>query len=357
MTEEILIPKDAYQSMVWDIQKIFERRKKEFLTCLKRADNTLVMTHWEIGKRILQDELQGKARAGYGEQLIPKLARELKIVKRELFDIVRFAKLYPAGSDIRQEILWAHYRILSTCEDKKKRNFYEKMVIEQGWSKRELQQKILLRYYEKHGKEIILPKTAPLIPVSREPQEYIQEIYDFSFLRGLKPGYSEKDVEILINRHLRRFLNELGPGFYMGLNQKNIFRKNEEIYRLDWEAYSRKLRCICVIDLKIGSLHDRDVAQMIRYLLHYDRTDRMEGENPAIGLILCEQGAEKLENYLVEPFDKRIFASHYRMKTPFRERDGYAVYQLGNCASSGGTMTERDVNPEVRNEAAHESEK
>lgn len=340
MTEkEELVPKNAYEAMVRDIRAILARRKKEFLTCLKRADNTLVMTNWEVGKRILQDEFEGKARAGYGERLIPKLAREFRIGKRELDWIVKFARLYPSPEDIKQEIQWSHYRALITCEEEAKRKFYERMIISQGWSKRELEEKIRSRYYEKHGKDVTLPAPAPPIPVSRKPEDYIQEVYDLPFLARLRPGYTERDVEILINRNLRRFLNELGPGFYIGLNQKNLFRKDGEVYRPDWEAYSRPLRCVCVIDVKRGELKDRDVGEMIRYLLHYDRYDRYEGENPAIGFILCEAGAHRLKNYLVEPFNKRIFASHYRTRIPVGERDGYAVYQLKDCVASGDTIS------------------
>jgi predicted nuclease of restriction endonuclease-like (RecB) superfamily len=337
--QEELLNESSYREIVRDVKAILSRRRKEIISYLRQADRTLCVTYWEVGKRILRDELEGKARAGYGERLIPKLAGTLHMTRQELFRIIRFARLYPKIEDIKQELHWSHYRMLISISDEDARRFYEQIVVLQGWSKRELEEKISSGYYSKHGKDISLPKPSPLIPVSQKPQEYIQEIYEFPFLEKLKPNYSERDVEILINHHLREFLNELGPGFYIGLNQKNIFREDEEVYRLDWEAYSRKLRAVCVIDLKIGVLHDRDVAQMIRYLLHYDRYDRMEGENPAFGLILCEAGADKLKNYLVEPFNKRIFASQYRKRRArVVQSEGYNVYELEDCRPSGETI-------------------
>lgn len=333
------LDESMYQVIVNDIKAILARRRKEIIGHLKRADQTLSIAYWEIGKRIIRDELEGKARAGYGEVLIPRLAAMLQMTRQELFRIVRFARLYPKVENIREELLWSHYRMLISVSREDARKFYEQMTVLQGWSKRELEEKINCGYFEKHGKDVSLPTPAPLIPVSQKPEDYVQEIYEFPFLRRLKPGYCERDVENSINHHLRDFLNELGPGFYIGLNQKNIFRKNEELYRLDWEAYSRKLRAVCVLDLKVGPLHDRDVAQMIRYLIHYDRHDRMKGENPAFGLILCESGSEKLKNYLVEPFNQRIFASEYRRRhTRISQKKGYNVYELEDCRPGGETI-------------------
>jgi hypothetical protein len=43
-----------------------------------QAVNTiLVATYWELGRRIVEFEQDGKERAGYGEQLIERLFRDL----------------------------------------------------------------------------------------------------------------------------------------------------------------------------------------------------------------------------------------------------------------------------------------
>ena len=49
-------------------------------TCLldyRAVDAAMVETYWRMGRRIVEEEQQGKARAGYGEALMVRLSRYL----------------------------------------------------------------------------------------------------------------------------------------------------------------------------------------------------------------------------------------------------------------------------------------
>jgi hypothetical protein len=46
-----------------------------------RSVNALTASYWEIGRRIVEAEQQGKRRAGYGEQLIERLSADLTALR------------------------------------------------------------------------------------------------------------------------------------------------------------------------------------------------------------------------------------------------------------------------------------
>ena len=63
---------------------------------------------------------------------------------------------------------------------------------------------------------------------------------------------------------------------------------------MDLVFYHRRLRCLVLIDLKLGRFTHADAGQMHTYLNyaaeHWTRSD----ENPPVGLILCAQKDEAL---------------------------------------------------------------
>lgn len=46
-------------------------------TAARSVNALMTASYWEIGRRIVEAEQQGKRRAGYGEQLIERLASDL----------------------------------------------------------------------------------------------------------------------------------------------------------------------------------------------------------------------------------------------------------------------------------------
>ena len=90
-----------------------------------------------------------------------------------------------------------------------------------------------------------------------------QEIKDplvLEFL-GLKDEYSESDLENALIEHLETFLLELGGDFTFVGRQRRL-RIGDEWYRIDLLFFHRVLRCLVVIDLKLGKFTHTDAGQM-----------------------------------------------------------------------------------------------
>ena len=59
------------------------------------VDNIRVQTYWQIGERIVRAELEQQDRASYGQEVIRKLAVDLSISERNLYNAVAFYRAYP----------------------------------------------------------------------------------------------------------------------------------------------------------------------------------------------------------------------------------------------------------------------
>src|SRR5207248_3337057 len=93
-------------------------------------------------------------------------------------------------------------------------------------------------------------------------------------------------------------------------------RLDDEWYRVDLVFFHRLLRCLVVIDLKLGKFTHADAGQMHMYL-NYARAHWMRpGENPPVGLILCTKAGEAIARYAIEGLPNKILAAEYRTRLP-----------------------------------------
>jgi hypothetical protein len=89
-----------------------------------------------------------------------------------------------------------------------------------------------------------------------------------------------------------------------------------------------------LIDLKVGKLTHLDIGQMDFYVRYFEKEERLVGDNPSIGLILCSDKNETMVMYTLLEDSKQIFASKYKLYLPTedelkkeleRERDVFEV--------------------------------
>ena len=146
------------------------------------------------------------------------------------------------------------------------------------------------------------------------PEEEIKDPFILEFL-GLKDEYSESELEEALIRELEAFLLELGGDFAFVGRQKRL-RIGDEWYRIDLLFFHRKLRCLVVIDLKLGKFTHADAGQMHLYLNYAREHWTNEGENPPVGVILCTQKDSAVVHYALENLPNKVLATEYRTTLP-----------------------------------------
>jgi predicted nuclease of restriction endonuclease-like (RecB) superfamily len=211
---------------------------------------------------------------------------------------------------------WSHYVRLLTVENEKARAFYEAEALRNGWSVRQLDRQVSTRFYERVGasrnKEHMLLSGAT--KERGDAQDMIREPFLLEFL-GLKDEYSESDLEEALITHLEHFLLELGSDFAFVGRQRRL-RVGRRWYRIDLLFFHRRLRCLVVIDLKVGGFTHADAGQMNLYLNYAHEHWTQEGENPPVGLILCTEHDDAVAHYTLNNIGNNMMAREYRLALP-----------------------------------------
>jgi predicted nuclease of restriction endonuclease-like (RecB) superfamily len=146
------------------------------------------------------------------------------------------------------------------------------------------------------------------------PEEAIKDPFVLEFL-DLKDEYSESDLEEALIQRLTDFLLELGDDFAF-LGRQRRLRIDDTWFRIDLVFFHRRLRCLVIIDLKVGKFSYADAGQMHLYL-NYAREHWMKpGENPPVGLILCAEKGAAEAHYALDNLPNKVLAAEYQTVLP-----------------------------------------
>lgn len=292
---------------------------------IRSVDYCRVQMYWSIGKRILEEEQQGKERADYGTYLLKNLSKELipeygsGFSVRQLELCRQFYREYPNANTLCSQLNWSQYKLLISISDIDKRLYYQLESVNNGWTKRELERQINSGLYERlllsNDKEAVLA-VARKERMPESPMEIIKDPMVLEFL-GLKreAAYYEKDLESALITNLQFFLLELGNGFSFVARQKRILLEDDEFF-LDLVFYNRLLRCFVVIELKTRKITHEDLGQLQMYVNYYDREEKLPDENPTIGILLCADKNDTVVKYSLPKDNTTVLASKYQLYLP-----------------------------------------
>lgn len=304
---------------------------------IRSVNQTMVITYFEIGKMIVEEQQQGKDRAEYGKSLLKDLSKELtkefgkgfsvqNIERMRSFYLVYQKSSTVLGISEKQQktpvtfkLSWSHYLTLIRIDNESERQFYEIEAVKNNWSIRELKRQYDTALYTRltlsRNKEKI-NELSTKGQVLEWPKDTIKDPYILEFI-GLPENteYSENDLEQKIIDKLEHFLLELGTGFTFVARQKRI-SFDDKHFRIDLVFYNRILKSFVLIDLKIGELKHQDIGQMQMYVNYYDREIRLKDENKTIGIVLCQNKSEAVVEYTLPENNEQIFASKYKTVLP-----------------------------------------
>jgi predicted nuclease of restriction endonuclease-like (RecB) superfamily len=313
-------------SIVADIKVIINTARDN---AVRAVDTERVLMYWSIGQRIFEEEQQGKERAGYGTQLIKTISEQLQpeygngFSYRQLNWYRQFYRTFPIVSTLWTQLSWSHYKLLLGVDKNDKREFYIAETTKNNWSVRQLERQIDSNLFERlllsSDKETVLA----VAKGEQQPLDAKQIIKDPTYLEflGLKreAAYYEKDLETGIITHLQDFLLELGNGFSFVARQKRIHLDGDDFF-IDLVFYNRLLQCFVLIELKTQKLTHQDVGQMQMYVNYYDRVEKLQTENPTIGILLCARKNDAVVRFTLPENNRNIFASRYQLYLPTEQQ-------------------------------------
>ncbi len=256
-----------------DVKQIIDSARRN---AVRSVDSCRVQMYWHIGRRIFEEEQQGKERANYGTYLIKSLAQTLEpeygsgFTIRQLEMCRQFYRLYPIANALRSQLNWTQYRMLIQIDDPDKREYYELESVNNAWTARETERQINSQLYERlllsNDKEAVMA-VARKERIPQTPQEIIKEPMVLEFFADL------------------------------------VF-------------YNRLLKCFVVVELKTGKLTHQDLGQLQMYVNYYDRVEKTPEENPTIGILLCSGKNDTAVRMALPENNKTILASEYKLYLP-----------------------------------------
>jgi predicted nuclease of restriction endonuclease-like (RecB) superfamily len=343
----------AYPEFISQLVGLLEQARRN---SARSVNALMTATYWEIGRRIVEQEQRGQRRAQYGKALLRRLAADLTsrfgkgFSERNLLAMREFFLAWSIPQTVSAELIepgqtggtpenpqtasaksaglarpspfplpWSHYVRLLSVNNRQARDFYEAEALRGGWSVRQLDRQIATQFFERtqlsRNKAALLREAQPAGPVeSLTPEEEIKDPFILEFL-GLKDEYSENALEEALIHRLQEFLLELGSDFAFLARQRRL-RVGDEWYRIDLLFFHRRLRCLVIIDLKIGKFTHADAGQMNLYLNYAREHWTLPDENPPLGLILCSEKNEAVAHYALGNLHNKVLSSQYKLALP-----------------------------------------
>ena len=340
-----------YFLFVDDVAKLIESGRR---AAARSVNNIMTATYWLVGRRIIEQEQRGKDRAQYGKGLLMRLSADLssrcgKGYSPDNLETMRmFYRAFPlrrisetmsrksrtGSGEMRRSnsetpsrnfdpklvsaalpLSWSHYvSLVRRTRSPEALGFYHAEALRGGWTIRQLNRQIESQFYErtalsKNKKELLRAGQIRDSEDGLVPDEEIKDPLVLEFL-GLKDEYSETQMEEAIIRKLETFLLELGNDFAFVGRQRRL-RIDEEWFRVDLLLFHRRLRCLVIIDLKLGRFSHADAGQMHLYLNYAREHWTQSGENPPVGVILCSSKGDSLVRYSTEGLPNKTLVREY----------------------------------------------
>lgn len=313
--------------LIGDIRALIEETRSAVAVTVNAG---MTLLYWRIGKRICDDILR-KERAGYGDEIVATLSRQLTtdygggFSEKSLRHMILFSETFPEleiVSTLSRQLSWSHFKEIIYLKQPLQKEFYAEMCRVERWSVRTLRDKIASMLYERTAlsrkpEELARTELESLREQDRmTPDLVFRDPYVLDFL-GLKDSYSEKDLESAILREIESFLLELGAGFSFIARQKRMTVDGDDFY-LDLLFFHRDLRRLVAVELKLDKFRPDHFGQMALYLRWLDKFERKPGEESPLGIILCSgKDDERVE--LLELGQAGIHVAEYLTELPPKE--------------------------------------
>jgi predicted nuclease of restriction endonuclease-like (RecB) superfamily len=333
----------------------------------RAVNSAMVEAYWLSGKRIVEEEQNGKDRAEYGKEILKTLSKALneefgkgysvtnlqnfrkfyllfsnlsiqQTVSANLMDSIQqtvSVKSVPENNQIVDvhsmdwkfqkafvKLTWSHFERLIRVENEKARIYYLIEAAENNWAVRTLERNISTLYYQRllsSQKKELVEAEMKENTAAFQTEDFIKNPTVLEFLNlPTNLAYTEKEFEQLLIDNLQQFLLELGKGFSFVARQKHIRTETQDFF-IDLVFYNYLLKCFVIIELKTNKLTHQDIGQLDMYVRMFDDLERPEGDNPTIGILLCTETDSTIAKYSVLNESKQLFASKFLPYLPSEE--------------------------------------
>lgn len=270
-------------------------------------ERNTVSTYFEIGR--LLTEAGGK----YGDNIIEEYSKKLVVEVGKKYNIktlYKMKQLYKVFSDEKvaplvRQLSWSNCLQLLPIKNYDKINYYANQCIKYNLSKRQLEEKIKSKEYERlseSAKSKLIANEEPLLPDLVKNPILIKNTNKHTEI-------SEKVLQQIILEDIKNFMQELGSGFSFVSNEYPI-KLGDKYNYIDLLLYNYKYKCFVVIELKITKLKKEHTGQIQNYMNYIDKNIKEIDDNNTVGIIICKKDDRFVIDYCS---DKRIISREFEL--------------------------------------------
>lgn len=210
-----------------------------------------------------------------------------------------------------------HTLILSKTKTLEERRYYIQLCSDLQLSYDALERKIAEDAYHNQGN---MPNnfgmTVPDYKLAFQAIQMFKDEYLLDYINVEQLGERDEDIderviENEIVHNVKNFIMTFGRGFsYMG-NQVHYDKLGHDHW-VDLLFFNRILKSLVVIELKKGSFKPAYLGQLAAYLRVLDDEERIEGENPSVGIVLCKDADRAYVEYVLQDYTKPMGVATYK---------------------------------------------
>ena len=300
---------------------VIKRIRNAQYEAMRAVNKEMISLYWDIGRQITERQKS----LGWGKSVVENLSKDIQeefpgiqgFGTRNIWNMARFYSEYQSNTILHPlvaEISWTkHICIMERCKDPQERRFYILATKRFGWTKNVLLHQIEAKAFENYllgqsNYDQTLPES-----IKNQAILALRDEYSLSYL-NIADEHSEHDLETAIVRNIRAFLMEFGHDFSFVGNQYRIEVGGQE-YFIDLLLYSRRMRAMVAIELKVGDFKPEYKGKMEFYLNVLDDTVKMPHENPSIGIIICKSKNRTIVEYALRHSSSPIGVATYNISS------------------------------------------
>lgn len=210
-----------------------------------------------------------------------------------------------------------HIAILSGAKTIDERKFYIQLCYDQKLTVEGIQKKIAEDAFHRQGQmpnnfiQTIPEHKQAFRAIQMFKDEYLLDYINVEQLGERDEDIDERVIENEIVHNIKNFIMTFGKGFtYMG-NQVH-FDKLGHDHWVDLLFFNRILKSLVVVELKKGSFKPAYLGRLSHYLHVLDDDEKLDGENPSVGIILCKDADRTFVEYVLQDYNRPMGVATYK---------------------------------------------
>ncbi len=212
-----------------------------------------------------------------------------------------------------------HNEILSQTKTLEERVFYIHKAATLNWDKYTLRDMLKADLFHHQAQmpnnflKTLPKKQQALRAIEMFKDEYLLDFINVEELGVRDPqDIDERVIENSIVQNIKNFIMTFGKSFTYHGHQVHYDKMGHDHW-VDLLFFNRELKALVCVELKKGAFKPAYLGQLSLYLRILDDDERLPGENPSVGIILCKDADKAYVEYVLQDYNKPMGVATYKV--------------------------------------------